>query len=246
MTGEAGDSQFPNIVVNGESLFPLPCGGAYWPARRTLLVADLHFEKGSSFARRGVMLPPYDTRATLAQLRKSIDQWRPATVISLGDSFHDPEAEARMAEDDVAMLQQLTTETEWIWLRGNHDPAPSNRFAGEVRESVRLGGLFLTHEPKESPEPGEVAGHLHPCARVILSHGSLRRRCFIADRSRLIMPSYGAFTGGLNVLDSAISGLFGGFAVWIIGSKGVYPVSTSRLVADRQFDWQKLGGERRA
>ncbi|MEM6413930.1 MAG: ligase-associated DNA damage response endonuclease PdeM [Pseudomonadota bacterium] len=222
----------PTIKVNGEQLVLLPAGAAYWPVKETLIVSDMHFEKGSSYAVDGVMLPPYDTRSTLRRLTAIVDELTPKTIISLGDAFHDRGAEKRMNADDVSALSDLTKRAHWVWIAGNHDPAPPDHFSGETTPSMRLEGLFFTHEPESEPEPGEIAGHLHPCARVATGHHFTRRRCFATDGNRLIMPSFGTYTGGLNVLDAGFEGLFDQLTAWVMGRRGVYGFSRRKLMPD--------------
>lgn len=225
-------SETAKIAVNGEALVASPLGALYWPARRALIVADLHFEKGSSFARRGVMLPPYDTRTTLHRLLALCRLFDPALVISLGDAFHDRGAEARIEAEDADLLAALIAARRWIWVLGNHDPAPPKRFSGEVCTERRLGRLVFRHEPAAGGAEGELAGHLHPCARVLTETRTQRRRCFASDGARLVLPAFGAYTGGLNVLDEAYRGLFSELTAWAIGGQGVYPISSRLLVAD--------------
>lgn len=222
----------PALSVNGALLTPCPSGALYWRDEETLIVADLHFEKGSAFAGRGVLLPPYDTRTTLRRLAAVIRRFEPKRVVSLGDAFHDRGAEARMDEADAALLEETMRGREWVWVLGNHDPIPPKRFAGEVVAAKRIGRLALRHEPAEGPSPGEIAGHLHPCARVVSSTGSLRRRCFATDGTRLVMPAFGAYAGGLNVLDEAFAPLFGRVTAWVMGRSAVYPVGEARLAPD--------------
>lgn len=195
----------------------LRCSGALWlPAHGTLVAADLHLEKGSAFAARGQMLPPYDSRATLDRLEAEITDLDPARVVLLGDSFHDSRSIGRMAGDDRARLDGLAHGRDWIWLEGNHDRGALTQadaeagsgLPGRVVGDMALGALFLTHEPMSQAVPGEVAGHLHPCARVVAHGRQVRRPCFVTDGRRLILPAFGAFTGGLNVMDGAIAGLF--------------------------------------
>ena len=200
------------VHIEGE-----PCvlrgSGALWVLNhRTLIAADLHLEKGSAFAARGQMLPPYDSRATLDRLEAEIDALSPAAVVLLGDSFHDARSIGRMAADDKARLHQLATGRDWIWLEGNHDIAALagavNDLVGEVVETMALGSLRLIHEPQRGVQPGEIAGHLHPAARVAAHGRGVRRPCFVTDGRRAILPAFGAFTGGLDVRDPAIAGLF--------------------------------------
>ena len=205
-----------SVRVMGE-LCVLRCSGALWlPAHGTLVAGDLHLEKGSAFAARGQMLPPYDSRATLARLEAEITELAPARVVLLGDSFHDSRSIGRMAADDRAGLDRLAQGRDWVWLEGNHDREALTQadaeavsgLPGRVVGDMDLGALFLTHEPMQAARPGEVAGHLHPCARVVAHGRRVRRPCFVTDGRRLILPAFGAFTGGLNVLDPAIAGLF--------------------------------------
>ncbi|MBI1393781.1 MAG: ligase-associated DNA damage response endonuclease PdeM [Alphaproteobacteria bacterium] len=223
--------------VNGERLVALTAGAAYWPAERALLVADLHFEKGTAYARRGVLLPPYDTRTTLRRLSVLIERHRPRTVYSLGDAFHDIDAEARMDPEDAGLLQLLLRRTHWVWIAGNHDPLPPG-VAGDICLEARVGRLRLVHEPTgataDAEVAGEVAGHLHPCARVLAEGRSIRRRCFATDGRRLILPAFGAYAGGLNVLDEAYDGMFDGLTAWVLGGRGVYPFSGRKLLSDRR------------
>ena len=201
------------VSIEGEPCV-LRCSGALWVINhRTLIAADLHLEKGSAFAARGQMLPPYDSRATLDRLEAEIDALQPAAIVLLGDSFHDSKSVARMAPDDKARLDRLAVGREWIWLEGNHDiralAGSLDLLPGEVGETLSLGALRLIHEPQGGERPGEIAGHLHPAARVAAHGRGVRRPCFVTDGRRAVLPAFGAFTGGLDVRDPAIAGLFG-------------------------------------
>lgn len=222
------------ISVMGRKLVADQAGVLYLPGENVLIVSDLHLEKGSSRAARGSLLPPYDTRETLLRLARVIDAYAPDTVVSLGDSFHDAGGPARLGEDDLAILTMLQEDRDWVWITGNHDPEISSRVGGMVTETMTIGGLTLRHEPLETPTTHEIAGHLHPAARLAVRGTALRRACFLGNGQRLIMPAFGAFTGGLNVLDEAFAPLFGGtgFSVWMRGAEGLYPVSTRRLLPD--------------
>lgn len=200
------------VRIEGEACV-LRCSGALWVVEhRTLIAADLHLEKGSAYAARGQMLPPYDSRATLDRLEAEIEALQPASVVLLGDSFHDATSVARMAAEDRARLNWLAAGREWIWLEGNHDIAAlagaMDDLVGTVVETLSLGALRLIHEPQPGDQPGEVAGHLHPAARVAAHGRGVRRPCFVTDGQRVVLPAFGAFTGGLDVRDPAISGLF--------------------------------------
>ncbi len=230
------------VTVNGEILTPDRLGGAYWAARETLIVSDLHFEKGSSFATRGALLPPYDTRTTLMRLEALMRRYSPKCVISLGDAFHDGEAEARIDADDASRLAALTASAEWLWILGNHDPTPPARFAGASERVAEIGALVFRHEPIEGAAAGEIAGHLHPCARVISEGRVLRRRCFASDGRRLVMPAVGAFTGGLNVLDAAFADIVPNPVAWVMGSDGVYPVAAANLAPEAAVNHARRAG----
>jgi DNA ligase-associated metallophosphoesterase len=212
--------------INGERLILDCAGAAWWPDERTLVFSDIHFEKGSSLARWGAFLPPYDTRTTLRRMAALIDRYAPARVIALGDSFHDREAADRLDPDDRALLLAQVARADWIWIEGNHDPHPPAWLGGTVTAEIAIGGLVFRHEPSARPQPGEIAGHLHPCATVSLRGRGLRRKCFAADATRLIMPAFGAYTGGLDVGDAAIANLFAdAFAAYMLGGRRVYAVA---------------------
>ncbi len=223
------------LELAGETLALFPCGGLWWEAAGVLVVSDLHLEKASSYASRGQMLPPYDTRATLKRLGALLDALRPTTVVSLGDSFHDRRSRPRMAEDDVATVRAMTAAQDWVWIEGNHDPKPPEDLGGRAAFELAMGGLVLRHEPSAGDARGEIAGHLHPCARVVGRTGhSVRARCFATNGQRLVMPAYGALTGGLNVLDAAFAPLFAErMLAAVLGRTGVYLAGIDSLVPDR-------------
>lgn len=213
------------IVVNDETLVLDASGAAFWPAQATLVFADLHFEKGSAYARSGQLLPPYDTRSTLRRIERLMGHYRPARVIALGDSFHDDRAELRLDKEECAALKALTAATDWVWVEGNHDPNPPAWLGGRISAELGIGGLRFRHLPFEQPCAGEVAGHIHPVARISRGGLSLRRRCFVSDGLRLLMPAFGAYAGGLDITDEAVTSLFAReFAVLIMGRERVYAV----------------------
>jgi uncharacterized protein len=219
--------------VAGEAVQFEPCGALWWAGPGVLVVSDLHLEKASAYAARGQMLPPYDTRATLARIAVLMERYSPAVVVSLGDSFHDRRARPRMAAADVDLVRSLSGRCDWVWITGNHDPAPPDDLGGRVVQELRLGPFTFRHEPTPGPAAGEIAGHLHPSARVVGRGRSVRARCFVSDGQRLVMPAYGALTGGLNVLDRAFAPIFsGGFVVGAIGRDGVYAAGVDRLAPD--------------
>lgn len=222
------------ITVCGKPFVADMSGALYWPGERTLIIADLHLEKGSAFAARGVMLPPYDTRETLERLAAAIDTYEPARVIALGDSLHDAGAASRIDAADREILAILQEDRQWLWVTGNHDPEIPAHLGGQVVAQATIGGLALRHQPGCGPIGHEIAGHLHPAARLSVYGHTIRRPCFVGNGRRLVLPAFGAFTGGLNVLDAAFEPLFGidGMRVWMLGQEGVYPVATRQLAAD--------------
>ena len=214
-----------HIVVNGETVLLDRSGALFCPAHATLVFADLHFEKGSSFARRGALLPPYDTRATIKRMEEAIARHAPARIVALGNSFHDGEAADRLDDEDRATLRQLTARAEWIWIEGNHDPKPPGWLGGTITGEIALGGLLLRHLPGARGQAGEVAGHLHPATTVSGRGMRVRRRCFVSDGARLLMPAFGAYAGGLDVRDVAIASLFADrYGVYALGRDRVYAV----------------------
>ena len=221
------------LGLAGAEVVCLPSGALWLVADRVLVVADLHLEKGSSYARRGQLLPPYDTRETLERLEVVTRAMAPRAVILLGDSFHDPGAEGRLNPEDRARIGTLAAGRGLVWVTGNHDRAGPRALPGEVVASLDFGRLRLTHEPAIGHSPGEIAGHLHPCARVRASGGSVRRRCFATDGERIILPAFGALTGGLNVCDPAFAPLLGGNRLaLVLGAAGVHAVGWPLLRGD--------------
>ena len=195
--------------LNGASLAADPSGALWWPEMRTLVVADLHFGKGSAYAAEGgALLPPYDSHATLDRLEALAGRYDPARWVSLGDGFHDRDAGARLDRDAATRLDRLARNCDWLWLRGNHDPEPPPGFGGRAFAEWRAGPLVFRHEPNPGPAPGEVAGHLHPRATVATGRRQVSGRVFVTDGRRLLLPAFGAYTGGLDVHDPAVRMLF--------------------------------------
>lgn len=234
MPTRTADPARPWIACAGARLLADPSGALVWPDRELLLVADLHFEKGSSFARRGQLLPPYDTRSTLDRLEAAICRHRPRRVISLGDGFHDIEASGRLESCDRDRLKALVGAHDWIWILGNHDPGPPLGLGGTVEQAVEVDGIILRHTPEPRPhdcagngEPAEIAGHLHPTVRIKVRGRGLARPCFVSDRTRVLLPAFGSFTGGLDVRHPAIAGLFAAApAIRMLGRDTVYLVAS--------------------
>ncbi len=223
----------------GETLQALPQGALWWPARRLLAVADLHLEKGSSYAVAArKLLPRHDTRQTLAALAKLIDALKPATVVCLGDSFHDRAAVERLPDDDRLEIERLTARTRFVWIAGNHDPAPPPGYFGkegwgEVAEEIDEAPLVFRHEAQFGPVTGEVSGHFHPVAALTVRGRGFRRRCFLTDGNRLILPAFGAYAGGLNARDPAIAQLFpDDYDALLVGRDAVRRLSWRQLRPD--------------
>ncbi|MFA5963695.1 MAG: ligase-associated DNA damage response endonuclease PdeM [Sphingomonas sp.] len=182
----------------GHALAALPEGALYWPARRALLVADLHFEKASWFARFGQMLPPYDSIATLTALGALVEASGAEEIWCLGDSFHDAAGSERLPPRARDLLGALTATRRWTWITGNHDIGMAGRCGGEVVDEALVDGIVLRHEAESGDTRPELSGHFHPRLRLRVRGRSISRRCFIATPTKLILPAYGALTGGLD------------------------------------------------
>ena len=193
----------------GENLVADADAALIWSERELLVVADLHFEKGSAYGAMGTFLPPYDSRSTLDRLETLMARHQPRTVLCLGDSFHDLGAGDRMHESDAARLSAFTRRYEWIWIAGNHDPTMPTWLGGQVAAEVRIGRLCFRHEAEEGLTVGEVSGHFHPKARSQIAGAHAILSMFCDDGRRLVLPAFGTYTGGLNVLDSALKPILG-------------------------------------
>jgi len=222
------------LAVAGVTLIADCAGALFWPEEGALAVADLHFEKGSSFAARGVLLPPYDTADTLTRLARLIARYAPRTVIALGDSFHDGDGPARIADTDRAALASLQRGRDWIWIAGNHDPEPVSSLGGISAASLAIGALVFRHQPEPGAVDGEIAGHLHPLARVATRGFTVSRRCFASDGTRVVMPAFGAYTGGLNVRDRAFAAVFATleFTAHMLGAGRLYAFAAKQCMCD--------------
>lgn len=231
---DAGEFDEQPLSICGKAFIADFSGALFWPAEQALIVADLHLEKGSSYAARGVMLPPYDTRETLSKLAEAIDRTGAATVICLGDSLHDTGGASRMLAEDRETLRMLQDDREWLWITGNHDPKICPEMGGHVLPEITVEGLTLRHEPTVAAVTHEIAAHLHPAAKISLNGHTIRRPCFVGNGRRLVLPAFGAFTGGLNVLDAAFAPLFdnSGQSIWMLGQEGLYPVASRLLRED--------------
>lgn len=221
------------ISIANVELTADPAGVLFWPDQGLLAVADLHLEKASSFAERGVLLPPYDTAATLGRLAQLIAHYAPRLVVALGDSFHDRRGPSRLAPSDRASLTALQRGRDWIWIAGNHDPDPSEGIGGRFLLSLKIGALTFRHEPEPGAR-GEIAGHLHPIARVARRGRAVSRRCFACDEQRAVMPAFGAYAGGLNVRHRAFADVFEtlAFTAHMLGDRRVYTVAARQCLPD--------------
>ena len=215
------------IAVCGKAFIGDQSGALYWPSERTLIVADLHLEKASSFA-------AHDTRETLLNLARAIDRYQAEAVIALGNNLHDPDAAERISPDDLDILRLIQEDRGWVWINGNHDPDVAPVLGGHSVDEIVVEGIRLVHRPGPGRVTHEIAAHLHPAARLSMHGHTIRRPCFVGNGRRLVLPAFGALTGGLNVLDQTFLPVFGhdGFAVWMLGDEGLYPVATRQLCGD--------------
>ena len=206
------------VHLAGERLMLDPDGALFWPAQRLLAVADLHFEKGSAAAVQGSLLPPWDTRTTLDRLAALLRRYSPETVVALGDSFHDAKGSGRLHPHDLARLHLFGAAHRFVWVLGNHDPAPPDNIAGMAVTELCVGPLRFLHQTLPGPAAGEISGHHHPKAQVQTRAAVVSRPCFVFDSRRLMLPAFGAYTGGLDVRNPAIAGLFPrGGRVFLLG-----------------------------
>jgi DNA ligase-associated metallophosphoesterase len=212
------------LHIAGERIMLDPAGALYWPAERLLIVSDLHLETGSAHALRGSLLPPWDSKATLDRLAGLVRRLRPATIVALGDSFHDRDAAQRLAADQAARLAAIAHAVDFIWVLGNHDPAPPRGFAGRATHEHAVGPFVLRHEASVATRGTvEICGHCHPKAAVPTRAAQVTRPCFVVDSRRIMLPAFGVYTGGLDVRHPAIAGLFPhGGRVFVLGQERLF------------------------
>jgi len=230
MTGLAA---IPGVetAVHGVAAVCDPLGALYLPDAGILVVSDLHLEKGAAFARRGMMLPPYDTLATLTVLAAVISRYDPKIVISLGDNFHDRVGSEHLPDSFRTLIVEMARSREWIWINGNHDPDGTVDLPGTCSDELYYAGLTFRHEPRDGLQKGEIAGHLHPAATVRRREKSVRRPCFATDGGRLLMPAFGVMSGGLDLGHKAMKGLFDktSLIAHLLGRDRIYSVRYGNL-----------------
>ena len=193
----------------GHELVLLKNNALYWPAERALLVADLHLEKGSWYARHGQMLPPYDSRETLERVADAVKMTGARRVITLGDNFHDDAGTHRLDPYAAGMLESLTRALDWVWVTGNHDENMHRSFGAQLCVEMELGGVVLRHEAKRGETRPELSGHYHPKMRVKIRDRHIARPCGVVSRAsgrgdRMIAPAFGAYTGGMDAASPEI------------------------------------------
>ncbi len=232
ISGEKAATGAEEIVVNGVLAVCDPLGGLYLPETGMLVVSDLHLEKGAAFARRGMMLPPYDTIATLNILSAVITRYDPKVVVSLGDNFHDRKGSEHLPADLRSLIATMARGRDWIWINGNHDPDGTVDLPGTCTDELFYGDLVFRHEPSLISGKGEIAGHLHPSATVRRREKSVRRPCFASDGTRLLMPAFGVLAGGLDLRHRAMHGLFDREALvaHLLGRDRIYSVRYANLI----------------
>jgi uncharacterized protein len=207
----------------GETFHATADGALYWPTRQALLVADLHLEKASWFARLGQFLPPYDSHATLEALAREVERTGARTLYCLGDSFHDRFGCDRLPASARELLTKLTSALDWVWIVGNHDPGFADHCGGRIEDEVEVGGIILRHEADPNEARPEMSGHFHPKLRLHLRGRQVSRRCFVISGRKIILPAFGSLTGGLDAHHPEILRHVGGSA------EAVVPVSDRLL-----------------
>lgn len=219
-----------NIIFCNETFVPQLSGALYWPRENTLLVADLHLEKMFSFAGKGQLLPPYDSKATLEILARDIETTTAQRVICLGDSFHRDEGTESLPVAQMEQLKSMSSKSDWLWLSGNHDPS-AHKLGGQCADQISVGNITLSHEPG-TESVGQIAGHLHPSAKIYINGRATRRPCFVHDERLMILPAFGVSTGTLNILSKPFKGLLNRnkLKVTMLGKDRLYPIATKYLV----------------
>jgi uncharacterized protein len=200
----------------GETFLASASGALFWRAEQALLVADLHLEKASWFARLGQLLPPYDSHATLTAIADEVERSGATRLYCLGDSFHDRFGCERLPADSRALLEEMTDRLDWIWIVGNHDTGFADHCGGRIVEEAEVGGIVLRHEALPGDPRPEISGHFHPKLRLSLNGRRISRRCFVASKCKLILPAFGSLTGGLDARHPEIVRAVSGDAVALV------------------------------
>ncbi|MEM1378359.1 MAG: ligase-associated DNA damage response endonuclease PdeM [Pseudomonadota bacterium] len=226
---DAPDQSANQIHFAGKTFIADRSGALWWEDEKTLLLADLHLEKGSRYAAGGQLIPPYDSGTSLARLATVIETYQPNRVACLGDSFHDKEAGHRLPEAYREVLKDLVKNRDWLWISGNHDPDPPEGLGGTPLVEAEIAGLTLRHQAARPTTP-EISGHYHPKASVRVRHKRITGRCFVFDHQRLILPAFGAYTGGLSVRAPELRTLFADSAhVLVIGARRMFAFPLNKL-----------------
>lgn len=228
---EVMDIGCARVLLCGKAFVADAVGALYWPAECTLIVSDLHLEKGSYLSEDSVQLPPFDTRSAFEKLEEAIDRWSPERVVALGDSFC---GGPPLSIYDMDWLRDLMEGREWIWAAGDDGRQIPEGVGGSICSQYSLGGLRFRHEPTPALVGHEIAGGRHPVARVVEYGHVIRTRCYVSNGLRLVMPSMGVYSSGLNVLDEAFTPLLGreGLFVWVLTNGKAYPVAAGQLVEE--------------
>ena len=200
----------------GETFSATADGALFWPSQQALLVADLHLEKASWFARFGQFLPPYDSHATLTALAVEVERTGATRLYCLGDSFHDRFGCDRLPANARGLLTELTSRLDWTWIVGNHDPGFADHCGGRIEDEVEIAGVILRHEAERHETRPEISGHFHPKLRLQLKGRRVSRRCFVSSASKIIMPAFGSLTGGLDAHHPEIMGHVGAKAAALV------------------------------
>ena len=213
--------------ISENELVAMPSGALWWPAQSILCVSDLHFGKSNRLARMGQSwIPPYENQDTLLRLETDLDSTSAKKIICLGDSFDDNEASQSLPSDELLWITKMQAGREWIWISGNHDPSPKN-LGGSFLHYLEIGKLYFQHIASADGR-FEISGHYHPKIRVNIKGQSFTRRCFLVDKNRVILPSYGTYTGGLYCNRDPLRSIMQQNAIALMTGKEIYPIPISK------------------
>ena len=213
--------------ISENELVAMPSGALWWPAQSILCVSDLHFGRSNRLARVGQSwIPPYENQDTLLRLETDLDSTSAKKIICLGDSFDDNEASQSLPSDELLWITKMQAGREWIWISGNHDPSPIN-LGGSFLHYLEIEKLYFQHIAS-ADDRFEISGHYHPKIRVIIKGQSFTRRCFLVDKNRVILPSYGTYTGGLYCNRDPLRSIMQQNAIALMTGKEIYPIPISK------------------